>query len=70
MPHLKVLEAKDVKDTDGLEVVPALDFLVYFHDDPGETLGVQGHGHRVPGVHGLQRNNETEALQIRLARDY
>lgn len=55
-PHssdLKVLEAEDVQDPDGLKVFFPFDLLVDFQDDPGETLRVQRHGNGVPGIHGL-----------------
>lgn len=42
--HLKVLEAKDIEDTDRLEVFLSFDFLVDFHYDPGKTLGIKCHG--------------------------
>lgn len=42
--HLKVLETKDVEDTNGLEVFFSFDFLVDFHYDPGETLRIERHG--------------------------
>lgn len=45
--HLKVLKTKDVEDTNGLEVFFSFDFLVDFHDDPGETLRIECHGNRV-----------------------
>lgn len=45
--HLKVLEAKDVEDSDGLEVFLSFDFLVDFHYDPGKTLGIKCHGNGV-----------------------
>lgn len=51
--HLEVLEAEDVQDADGLEVLFAPDAAVESADDPVETLGVKCHGHGVPGVHRL-----------------
>lgn len=42
--HLEVLEAEDVEDADGFEVVSAVDLLVDAHDDPGIALRVQRHG--------------------------
>lgn len=53
--HLKVLEAKDVQDADGLEVLFASDAAVERADDPVEALGVKCHGHGIAGVDGLQR---------------
>lgn len=52
---LKVLEAEDVEDADGFEVFLPLDLLIDLEDDPGETLGIQRHGNRVSGIHGLHR---------------
>lgn len=52
---LKVLEAEDVKDANGFEVFLPFDLLVDPEDDPGEALGIQRHGNRVPGVYGLKR---------------
>ena len=52
---LKILEAKDVQDTDWFEVLFPFDLLIDFADDPGEALCVQRHGNRVPGIHRLWR---------------
>ena len=38
--YLKVLKAEDVEDADGFEVFLPFDLLIYFEDDPGETLGI------------------------------
>ena len=53
--HLKILEAKDVEDTDGFEVLFPFDLLIDFADDPGEALCIQRHGNRIPGIHRLWR---------------
>lgn len=52
---LEVLEAEDVQDADGLEVVSASDAVVEPADDPVEAPGVERHGHGVSGVHRLRR---------------
>lgn len=53
--HLKVLEAEDVEDADGLEVLFAFDAAVERADDPVEALGVKCHGHGIARVDGLQQ---------------
>lgn len=54
--HLKVLEAKDVQDADGLEVLFASDAAVECADDPVEALRVKCHCHGITGVDGLQHH--------------
>lgn len=61
--HLKVFKSKDVQDADALEVVFALNLLVDLQNDPRETLRVQRHGHRVPGVHGLRQKKKKGMTQ-------
>lgn len=53
---LKVLKTKDVENPDGFEILLPFDFLIYFEDDPRETLGIQRHGNGVPGVDSLKKD--------------
>ena len=67
--YLKILEAEDVEDTDGLEVVLPSDLLVDPCDDPGERLGVQRHGNRVPRAHRLSvKSNRVNKIIYRPIR--
>lgn len=62
--HLKVLETKDVEDTNGLEVFFSFDFLVDFHYDPGETLRIERHGNWISWVHSLQTKSGHKELLL------
>lgn len=62
--HLEVLEAKNVEDADGLEVVFPLDLLVDPHYDPGETLRIKCHGNRVSRVHSLQNRTQRDKVTM------
>ena len=59
---LKILEAKDVQDTDRFEVLLPFDLLIDLADDPGEALCVQRHGNRIPGIHRLWRGGREQSF--------
>lgn len=60
--HLEVFKAKDIQNANRLEVVLSFDFLVNSGDDPRKTLGIQCHGHRVPGINCLWKAGQRQIL--------